>query len=205
MFYSIGPRSPARKAPDPAVRSSKIPVKKPRAPLPPKSNGGPDTDKEVLKSGPRTSKVDISFSESSSDAKKAVKKALFLSDPDLTTNGASRNPSHAILAKAFQAKPSKISRPVIESVPITVNSHIPASGSQIPVAFIKKTSTIETGTQMDECAAKTEIADIKITDGLLRFNHDPTSEHKTEESDSGRSSSKGNAKGKSNFRKARPF
>ncbi len=96
-----------------------------------------------------------------------VRKALFTSSNsqlNVATSEASRSPKVSTTEIKQQVRKSSSTtisstihfnqhhQPLMESVPITVNSHIPSSGPNhaLAVAAAKKASTSETGTQMDQ-------------------------------------------------------
>ena len=114
------------------VGLSKIPVKKvspkPRAPQPPVT----PKKSSAENSGVCTKSVDTPIQ---SKTRISIQKPISSSDPQLNSTRKIPNCSTRV-----------VPRHVVESVPITVNSHIPA-GSQI--SAFRPALTSETGTQMD--------------------------------------------------------
>ena len=114
------------------VGLSKIPVKKvspkPRAPQPPVTPNKTSAEN----SGVSTKSVD---SPIQSKTRISIQKPISSSDPQLNST-----------RKIPKSSTRVVPRHVVESVPITVNSHIPA-GSQI--SAFRPALTSETGTQMD--------------------------------------------------------
>jgi hypothetical protein len=148
---------------------SRIPVKrspqKKRAPQPPKLSESCcksfDADQPTPTKSFSGSKLPLKLSESGGKAardKNSVKKALFSSDPQLNLSGkeaaSKKGPRFVATSKPASKRPPL----VIESIPITVNSHIPSSGPQLPAA-LKRAETSEAGTQMEACEAADHIAE----------------------------------------------
>jgi hypothetical protein len=135
--------------------SSKIPLKKSD------SSGQTKSPKEKTTSFP---------SNNNNNSSNGARKALFTSSNSqlnvVTPEPSKSSPkvSTTEIKPQVRKSPATISstilfnqhQPLMESVPITVNSHIPSSGPNhaLAVAAAKKASTSETGTQMDQPETK---------------------------------------------------